>query len=960
MFFQLRNDDLVVQALPVRSTSAVSDLLEHIPFQKFDEDLPVNLIEEFTHWIHLRTSNIELRPLNEPWISSQKHWYINFQQNSRSLMCRRSNNNCLVDHGTTTFKMIYNQLQALEYSKFVVILYRPTSSHPLSVHLPRFRLNFLLDLQKENLQCQSISNTSVDPDQSIGTLHGLKNKLVLRDSVIRNQQRDFPRLRRVLIPRGPISFRQYGDHVTVEIDTDHQTRRGVTYWEYVIDLELRSLVGDGSLESRLFKTYLHALTSYCLSDPLTGRTGSVEALHELNSAGCMSFKRLRGPEVGLLRDIRALTPTRRYYPDSNHKVMQIVQWNDLPPHSQAHGFERTVINIITYDHCLSLFDDPVDHTAPCTTEEDRSCRSPDGLYSRAAAREAAAFPFEILTMSNHVHKVRDMPYVSRDIQMTPDNKHYATARMISAMAPESFSFTKSSLPLFDLFRSWRVLSWGHSDESALSYTRNWLQKDDLPDAWLGLYDACRSMASPVDLKKYKLLFSLSAWLYMSRDGVRMSVIPQLVTFARHSRIFCAIDPPTWKSYRLSYGTTPAATQIDQIIEGSKRSREGTPSWQLPREWEESTEDWEGRCDKDYDDRVTQGISELRTAFMSQWRRSNRPSQPSGHDEYFEISRLMLEMEELFDNCRYNSDLQSFASRVQAALADLGVPSSTTFHPTLPPSLVYHQTHIVFPASDTVTLPQVNLCILFQRSAPPTSAGMVLDSTNCMSQAVVPISGTYDPESAQKLRQVLARFGERPHFLHRHYAQDMQNSQQLLEAANQKTVSTPSFDTAFKKVYRQCRQRYKYVHAQIVDALQPRTLSDNILSASNGWPRITLRSILFQMTSGPWSKLTCEWKRTLIFFATALLQLQRSRRLLQLTHKEEDLKKEIHNDSLMPLHMALEHPDWLLIQVRLSGSLSCLNSFLFSRSRTIFLLALFSYESRTKCTVQARKAVSHSS
>src|ERR1700685_3144502 len=101
------------------------------------------------------------------------------------------------------------------------------------------------------------------------------------------------------------------------------------------------------------------------------------------------------------------------------------------------------------------------------------------------------------------------------------------------------------------------------------------------------------------------------------------------------------------------------------------------------------------------------------------------------------------------------------------------------------------------------------------------------------------------------------------------------------------------------------------------------MSDNIY-VSNRWPRITLKTILFQMTSGPWSKLNFEWKHTLILFATVLLQLQRSRRLLQfsLTHKEDELRKETQNGYQMPLEMALEHPDWLLIQVHLSHPLPC--------------------------------------
>ena len=190
------------------------------------------------------------------------------------------------------------------------------------------------------------SSEHVDPNQSIGALHGLINKLVLRNN-IRDQQTDFSRVRRVLIPRGHISFRQCSGHVAVEIDTDIQTQREVSYYGYIIDIELRPLIGDGSLESRLFKTYLHESTSYCLSDTFTGRTGLEEALHELNSEGCMSptcHSSDSKVRKSMLREICALTPKREYYPD-HLKIMQTVQWNDLPAYSQAHGFGRRVIEI---------------------------------------------------------------------------------------------------------------------------------------------------------------------------------------------------------------------------------------------------------------------------------------------------------------------------------------------------------------------------------------------------------------------------------------------------------------------------------------------------------------------------------------------------------------------------------------------------------------------------------------
>jgi hypothetical protein len=52
------------------------------------------------------------------------------------------------------------------------------------------------------------------------------------------------------------------------------------------------LMDNGSLHSKLFLAYLHALTSFCLPDPLLQRTGTELALSILRSAAVRSFDRL--------------------------------------------------------------------------------------------------------------------------------------------------------------------------------------------------------------------------------------------------------------------------------------------------------------------------------------------------------------------------------------------------------------------------------------------------------------------------------------------------------------------------------------------------------------------------------------------------------------------------------------------------------------------------------------------
>jgi hypothetical protein len=67
-----------------------------------------------------------------------------------------------------------------------------------------------------------------------------------------------------------------GYHVRAMVDITSATC--VRYHSYQFDDQLRRLVNNGSLQSRLFRLYLQAKTSHCLVDQLTGRIGTKEAL----------------------------------------------------------------------------------------------------------------------------------------------------------------------------------------------------------------------------------------------------------------------------------------------------------------------------------------------------------------------------------------------------------------------------------------------------------------------------------------------------------------------------------------------------------------------------------------------------------------------------------------------------------------------------------------------------------
>jgi hypothetical protein len=69
------------------------------------------------------------------------------------------------------------------------------------------------------------------------------------------------------------------------IDTAAATH--VKYHLYSIDSQLGRLIDNSSIQSRLFRLYLHATIVHCLIDKLTMRTGTVEALDVVTSAIAM-------------------------------------------------------------------------------------------------------------------------------------------------------------------------------------------------------------------------------------------------------------------------------------------------------------------------------------------------------------------------------------------------------------------------------------------------------------------------------------------------------------------------------------------------------------------------------------------------------------------------------------------------------------------------------------------------
>jgi hypothetical protein len=82
------------------------------------------------------------------------------------------------------------------------------------------------------------------------------------------------------VPRRLLSPTLESDYISVGVDRSKKSLR-VKYDAFNVDSRLGRVTSSGSLSSKLYLCRLYTLISHCLLDPLTGRTGTEEALRIL-------------------------------------------------------------------------------------------------------------------------------------------------------------------------------------------------------------------------------------------------------------------------------------------------------------------------------------------------------------------------------------------------------------------------------------------------------------------------------------------------------------------------------------------------------------------------------------------------------------------------------------------------------------------------------------------------------
>ncbi|KAG1750373.1 uncharacterized protein EDB91DRAFT_1243950 [Suillus paluster] len=880
--FALRNsNDLIIRAKHIERGSPI---LQLIPSQKFVGDLPTTLIVGHTHWLNLRTSEIEIRPAENAWKSCSDNWLLQFAVSGPSTL-QKAGSTTLVDIRSQTWDMISKRMCPLEDTRYIIVTYNEASggTSSLKVDLPRYGLEFFVDGDGE-LQSRNMRNMVVDTIQSTGTMLGLINQLVLRPKL--QIADEHPRT--VIIPDGSISYSPDGHHIRVIIAPEG-TR--VTYHVYRVDTDLRCLTGNVGLTSKLHQALLHAVTSGCLPDPLTGRTGTEEALHLLHSATCLSFMKLRSRDTDLLREISLLSTRRVWYPIDLQK-MQTVSWSCLAPLAQHHDFHLVAKSIMDYGKRLSSFSEASPHSHPSFDLPP----STDHLLERASIRASAVYPDQFSPSPPFGNT--DVIYVPRNV---PD-KHAEERAFNTAFMTHRWP---SRLPvqrnLLTLLTQWNNVQ-GVGEPLSLQYSKDWLHPI-FPDIFISAYNLCRSATKE---QAFRLVFTLASVSYGSPDI--HALVPTLLAFATVPEI-CSLDgPPNFTSYDLSEGYMPSDAILGNLINSCMIDYESSRERSLAAQPREGPKALGKRRYSAFEETCRSEKQVILSKVCAARPCKDPPTLDTLRASCFNLNELSKKLRPVFHSCWANRCLKEHLDVLQGTLNRSYAPNP----PSKLPLRYDPDSNVDDIASPTSS---VDAQYLFDRNPPVIRtfrSSQVPPSTD-RRDLVFP-----NHRASSRLQKLISDFRDQgSNKFYHNYADDLERSRSFF--CEEKLVAPPdptayTTDVLLEHHSLHTRQ-FQDLLATIVDALSPASAAEHALYNAGLWPRITPNFLFTRMASVSRNCLGKAWRTVLVRLSRVLLQLQRSRRLFVFAAKKNwvEFSKELENEECEGFDPEL-YPDWLLIQI----------------------------------------------
>ena len=621
-----------------------------VPSRVFESRLPTMFVADYFHWYNHNTGEVEFRPQDDPWASVSELWRL--KKHGVSWRLQRGDT-YLVGPASNTGSTISKILSPLELPSHIHIL--SESSSVILIELPRRRLGFRHTQGDSRIYSHQYKEMVIDADQRIGTLSGLATVLILK-----YEQGIEHRL--ALIPEGDVTYTTTTmGHVSVSTRLD-------TAWTthaYQVDGILGRLIDNGSLRSKLFLCYLHALTSHCLPDALIGHTGTEAALSILRSGAASSFDVLTAANNDLLKVIAQLTPGRKFYP-SHKEVMQEVHWDkNLSSMSQHPGFCTAVEGLFSISRRTKLL-----HPNDVYVDPPKLGFANLHLLERDMIR-TSNFRVDCFRAEHHTHDF-DQSYEAR--AKVGDSQRGPRGSVAAGIIFRKQATLHSPIHAHSLQYSLRTVHLHNATVQGLNtrlnpptlrYDASWLAKPSsfLPDMWCNLHSLLAK--TPCHSNKFDLMIWLSTAAFA--ESADMDVIQTLAAFYNCCDL-ASIKIPSDASFNLAEGDSPTVSAIQDLVQ-IHQPYEDCPDYDLPQLPGEQYWQWDMRRRRFFEMNKGNAAKTFARALHDQWP-CEVPITPciQPAETYLDTGRAMSEVRRKFKTWYDNRGFYQYLENVSSTLA----------------------------------------------------------------------------------------------------------------------------------------------------------------------------------------------------------------------------------------------------------------------------------------------------
>ena len=838
-----------------------NSMFEVIPHNHFTGDVPLALIEGYTHWLNLSSKNIEFRPLKRMWTFDSQEWHLMFMANGSKRL--HKNRDRLVDPRSQTHGSVMEVFKVLDNQEHVQITISPQG---LEVWLTRFDLHFSL---KNGTFYSRELGKMIDPNQQVGTFIGLKNKLVLCGVGPLSQKYD----RTVLVPDGNFIWSRGNLHVSLQIEIEHTSAK---VFQYDIDPILQRLNDRGDREGILFKAYVHALTSHFLADPLTRRTGTEEALWYLRRRSLKFMEAPTAAEASLLSKLARITPSRSFKPPSV-KFMQQVKWDSyLPSLSQHVAFLEVADELSISSNDDQHFEDTLKPVS-LYLGEDRH------LQRRAGILGSQFYAAQLSPNSNP--RQGEKIYRCRDRGIIHDRSARSLEMSILTMSDQPCGAVSGDIYKF-LKKLERVEGFG--SQYPIKASLNEALEFDLKTQWASLINSLKVIC--LKTQRYAIMFLMGILAY-GEELQDLMPLKHALAFAFSPELRRLKMPTLVSALHFKKGTALDVGVIKTHIESSFRKvgRKGNASERNRRREERESA-------------IRQHERRILAFYQAQWPCASPTAANEPLSDWFDRETANELIKDSFSLWIANDKFGTYFQSVQSIFEKLAVCStirlqSCGWRKFKPPALIENA---------STEQPLANL---MTGSAIPTTTQ--LDVWVKRGEA---LRHKPDANLTALLQQIDVNGGLQG--LRKEYQNVLLESNEALSdfAPPKRPKSLPKGSRALD-YFVACETAHKEAYRRVVSYLEPQEPGQELLRACGLWPRCSIQSLLKPLASISDRTIHPRWKRFLVRFGQQISYVQRARRIMLALEREDlnevyaELENDGPDDSL--IH---DHPDWLLMEL----------------------------------------------